>query len=54
MGKQKKKGRVILSAAKAKQIRALYAKGHSQRKLAAKYGVARSTIFGVTSGKTWK
>lgn len=50
------KGRRLykLSDEKAKEIRALYAKGgESERSLAKKYGVARTTISLLLKGRTW-
>lgn len=50
---KKQNPRIKLTPAKVKQIRAMYAKGKSQRAIAEKFGVSRSCIFGVTSGQTW-
>jgi len=46
-----------LTAAKAKKIYRLYheqGENWSQRKLAKKFGVSRSAIYGVTARKTWR
>lgn len=44
----------ILTARQVKTIRSLAKKGRSQRDIAWQFGVGRSTVFDVVSGKTWK
>lgn len=43
-----------LTRADARQVRELSAEGWSDRKLAARFGVRKGTIFDIKSGRSWK
>lgn len=49
-----KNGGVELTEQKVKEIRVLLEKGWTQRRIAKKFGVCKSTIGYIYSGKTWK
>lgn len=50
-----KRARTVLTPAKARKIRELAKSGnYSQRAIGAKFGVARSTVYAVIHGESWK